>query len=308
MKIGIAGSADVKATVERCRNLDVTAVYLPVASLPGYREQGYPDLDTLRAVKSGLEAEGIEVPSACAWFAKWPVQEGDWRSGRSTDPAIVLRKDRQCMEAMGRTIEVLGESGIASVLHYVDIGKPDEDVEACWEALIEMYRELIPVAEQCGVGIGNHSLHRLLPDPLREQAVSDGVRLDDYGEFRTGGWGGPFLVDTPEALKRLVDAVPSPSNGVTLCTGMDLVGGDVRALVTQFAEKVHFCQLRDHTDRWPGGFEVLPGEGRVDLRGVVEALGAVGYAGILHPEHLGKPAYEREDRLAKAVDHVRGLM
>ncbi|MCZ6633324.1 MAG: TIM barrel protein [bacterium] len=308
MKIGIAGSTDVRATVERCRHLGVEAVFLPCAFLPGYREQGYPDLDALRAIKRALEAEGIAVPSACTWFAKWPVQESDWRSGRSTDPAIVLRKDRRCMDAMVRTIEVLGESEIVSVLHYVDIGKPDGDVEACWEALIEMYRELIPAAEQYGVGIGNHSLHRLLPDDLRENAVAKGVRLDDYGVYTTEGWGGPFLVDTPDALGRLVDAVPSPCNGVTMCTGMDIVGGEVKDLVEKFAGKIHFCQLRDHTDRWPGGVEVLSGEGRVDLRGVIEALGETDYTGILHPEHLGKSADEDEDRLAKAVDYVRGVM
>ena len=67
---------------------------------------------------------------------------------------------------MLRMIEILGAVGITSVLHYVDIGKPLDlaQEEACWEGLIDIYREMMPVAEANDVGIGNHSLHRLLPD------------------------------------------------------------------------------------------------------------------------------------------------
>ena len=45
---------------------------------------------------------------------------------------------------MLRMIEILGEVGITSVLHYVDIGKPLDltQEEACWEGLIDIYREL----------------------------------------------------------------------------------------------------------------------------------------------------------------------
>ena len=83
---------------------------------------------------------------------------------------------------------------------------------------------------------------------------------------------------------------------------------DVPALVTEFADKIHFCQLRDHSERWPVGREVPLGEGRVDLRAVVTALRDVGYQGILNPEHLGKPRYPGEDLGAKAVDYIKSLI
>jgi sugar phosphate isomerase/epimerase len=308
MEVGIGASSDVAATVERCRQLGVKRVFISCASLPGYAEHGYPDAAALRAFKGRLEEQGIALPSATYWFAKWPPRPG-WRTG-ATNPDILLSRDRRCIDAMLRMIEILGEAGITSVLHYVDLGKPEEpaEVEVCWEGLREIYRELIHAAERAGVGIGNHSLHRLLPDGLRERAVAEGVRLQDYGSYQAEGWGGPFLVGTWEELRRLVSAVPSPSNGVTLCTGMDIPGGDVPALVAEFAGKIHFCQLRDHSDRWPAGCEVPLGEGRVDFPRIVAALRAAGYDGILHPEHLGKPRSEDEDLLAKALAYVRGLL
>ena len=61
MRIGIPASADVDATVERCRQLGVNTVFVSCASLPGYRERGYPDAKALRALKEGLEQRGISV-------------------------------------------------------------------------------------------------------------------------------------------------------------------------------------------------------------------------------------------------------
>ena len=306
MKVGIGASSDVQATVDRCRKLGVECVY--IGSLPGYEDNGYPDADGLRELKGRLEDSGLEVPSVTYHFARWPSRP--WRTERSMNPDILLTRDRRCIDAMLRTLEVLGEVGITSVLHYVSLGKPMNPAqeEACWEGLIDIYRELIPMAEANGVNIANHSLHRILPDDVREWAVASDVRIEDYGNFRSDAWGGPFLVGTWRELRRLINAVPSPSNGVALCTGMDIPGGDVPSLVEEFGEKIHFCQLRDHSERWPAGREVPLGEGRVDLRAVVAALREVGYQGILNPEHLGKPRYPGEDLVEKAVAYIRSLI
>lgn len=307
MKVGIGASSEVQATIDRCKQLSVEQVYIGCASLPGYQENGYPDLASLKEFKGRLEENGLEVPSACYWFAKWPPRP--WRSG-STNPDILLSRDRRCIDAMLRMVEILGEAGITSVLHYLDIGKPVDNAqeEACWKGLIDIYRELIPVAESYKLGIGNHSLHRCLPDGLREQAVARGVRLEYFGSYMANGWGGPFLVGKPEELRRLVNAVPSPCNGVTLCTGMDIVGGDVPALVEEFAGRIHFCQIRDHDARWPAAQEVFLGEGRLDFPRVFAALRDAGYNGIVNPEHLGKPRYPGEDLQAKGVAHVKSQL
>jgi sugar phosphate isomerase/epimerase len=202
---------------------------------------------------------------------------------------------------------VLADAGIRDLLTYVDLARPiDPAAEAdCWSGLIGAYEGIARVAETVGVRIGNHSLHRLLPDDLRPAAVESGVLLDDYATYRVAGWGGPFLVDTWERLDRLVRQVDSPANGITLCTGMDILGGDLPALVHRFADRIFFCQIRDHSDGWPAGRELPLGEGRVDLPAVLTALGQVGYTGIVHPEHLGRDPAPGEDRLSDAVGFLR---
>lgn len=307
MKVGIGASTEIQTTIERCKQLGVERVFISCASLPGYQENGYPVPDSLREFKGRLEDNGIAVPSATYWFAKWPPRP--WRDG-STNPDVLLNRDRRCIEAMLRMIEILGEGGITSVLHYVDIGKPLNlaQEEDCWEGLIDIYRELMPVAEANGVGIGNHSLHRLLPDGVREQAIAEGVQIEDYATYMATGWGGPFLVGTWKELRRLVNAVPSPANGVTLCTGMDIPGGDVTALVAEFANKIHFCQLRDHSNRWPFGQEGPLGQGRVNLPAIIAALRDANYQGILNPEHLGQPRYPGEDLEAKAIAYINSIL
>ena len=308
MKVAIGAAADIGETVAQCKHLGVDQVVVFLPALPDYRERGYPDASRLRAFKGRLEDCGIQLTSASYWFGKWP--ERSWKRRGCTNPDVVLQPDRRCLDAMLRTIEILGACGINSVLHYVDIAKPTDadQVEACWEGLVAMYRELIPLAATHGVGLGNHSLHRLLADGVREGALEAGVRQEDYNSYAAEGWGGPFLVGTWRELQRLVRAVPSPANGVTLCTGMDIPGGDVPALVREFADKIHFCQLRDHTAGWPAGREVLPGRGRVDLRGILRALSQVGYRGLMQPEHLGKPSEPQEDLLARAVDYYQSLL
>jgi len=308
LKIGIGALRDPQATVERCKALGVTSVFLSCAAFPGYRENGYPDAEAFRSFKRKLEENGVETPSTTYWFAKWPPRP--WVREGSTNPDVLLTRDRRCINAMKHTLEVLGSAGVTSVLHYVDLGKPEDPdcEEACWEGLVDIYRELIPVAENYGIGIGNHSLHRLLRDGVCGRAVAAGVTIEAYDTYTADGWGGPFLVGTWKELMRLVDAVPSPSNGVTLCTGLDIPGGDVPKLVKRFADKIHFCQIRDHTDRWPAGREVLLGEGQVDLRAIVDALKQVGYEGIAHPEHLGKPRYPDEDLQAKAVAYLKAML
>ena len=254
MILGVGALTDVQATIDRCKQLGAERVSIGCPSLPGFEENGYPDPASLREIKGRLEDNGLVVKDASWRLLKWPpLLYRSHSRGGATSPEVLLSRDRRAIDAMARLIEVVGEAGITSVLQIIDIAKPIDPVqaEACWDALIEIYCELMPVAEANGVGIGNHTLHRLLPDGIRERAVAASVHLEDYESYTADGWGGPFLVATSNDLRRLVNAVPSPSNGVMLCTGMDFIGGDMRALVMEFADKIHCCGFRDHTNLWP---------------------------------------------------------
>jgi mannonate dehydratase len=60
-------------------------------------------------------------------------------------------------------------------------------------------------------------------------------------------FGLPRVVSTPANYASLMGAVPSPSNGMTLCVGSlgSRADNDVNAMVTQFADQIHFVHLRN---------------------------------------------------------------
>ena len=310
MQLGVGASMDVEATVARAAKYGAKRVSIGMMSLPGFEENGYPDPSALRDLKGKLEDAGLQATDAGWRLLKWPPRPYRSHSrGGITSPEALLTRDRRTIDAMLRMIEVAGEAGITSVLQIVDIAKPIDPgkAAACWDGLIEIYSELVQVAEGGGVGIGIHTLHRLLPDGIRERAVAQGVRLSDYETHMADGWGGPYLVATYEDLRRLVNAVPSPANGVMMCTGMDFLGADMPALIKEYAGKIHCVGFRDHSESWPSAREVPLGEGRVDFRAVVAALKEVGYKGVWAPEHLGRPRYNGEDLFGKGVKHIRGV-
>ncbi len=311
MKLGINASSDIQAAVERCKRFGTNRVMVGVTALQGYQENGYPNPTALQDWKGRLEDEGLEVRDAAWRLLKWPPRPYRTHSlGGITSPEVLLGRDRSSIDAMARMIEVVGQAGFTSVLQIIDICKPIDPVEAeaCWDGLIEIYTELMTVAESVGVCVGTHTLHRLLPEAIRERALAQGVRLEDYGSYTAEGWGGPYLVATYKDLDRLINAVPSSSNGVMMCTGMDFLGADIPTLIRQYSDKICCVGFRDSSDLWPAAREVPLGEGRVDFRAVVAALQDVNYQGIWAPEHLGPPRYPGEDLWAKGVAHIESMI
>ena len=60
-------------------------------------------------------------------------------------------------------------------------------------------------------------------------------------------FGLPRVVSTALDYKTLMEAVPSPANGMTLCVGSlgSRADNDVPAMVEQFADRIHFTHLRN---------------------------------------------------------------
>ncbi len=297
VQIGIASGRSAEATVARCRALGVDRVALYCAA---FREEGedVPDLNRLKEVLRQLSDAGIAAPAIIQWFGN--------------DPAVALDRSghRREIDAMRRTISVVGRAGIRSMLHYVDLAEPADpaDDAAYWDGLIAVFRELVAEAEQADVRIANHGIWRCLPDDLRASALRSGVRASNYRHYRPEGWRGPYLVRDAEGIRRLLDAVPSPCNGVAFCTGMHITGGDVPSLVGEFRGKVHFAQARDVRGRWPAAEEVFPGEGELDFPRILRLLREAGYEGMIHPEHLGHPRGPGDDLEARAVAYLKAAL
>ena len=302
MDVGLAtGLTGAEEIISRCRQLGVRFVTLAVDPMPGYRENFAPDRRFLSELCERLADAEITVSALNNRFG--------WERPDGPDPSVVedISRHRREVEGALGTLELQGELGIGAQVHYVGVPMPADPArdELYWSNLTAYYREVVPQAERSGVRIANHGIWRCLPLNLRDKAVAEGVTEHGYRSYRREGWQGPYLVRRADDIARIVQETPSPSNGVTLCTGMYITGSDPVAEVRRFAGKIHFAQVRDLDARWPAARELFPGAGRLDWKAIVGALVEAGFDGFIHPEHLGSPRRPGEDLELEATELVR---
>lgn len=300
MRVAIhSPSSDAGAIIARCREVGVTDVCLYAAALPGFQKTGSPDRAYLRELVSQLSEAGISAPVAITHFGN--------------DPGLVLDSAgrRREVDNLLCTIQALGGAGVQTALHYIDLAQSQDpaDDSRYWAGLVEVHRELMAQAEGANVRLANHAIWRCLPDPLREEALRAGVTMASYRQYRPAGWRGPYLLTDAAGIVRLLDAVPSPNNGVCFCTGMYITGGDLPSLIDTFKGKIYYSQMRDiRGGRWPASEEVFLGEGEIDFANILRLLRSAGYDSLIGPEHLGNPRQPGEDLEAKAVAYLQALL
>ncbi|MBI5473828.1 MAG: mannonate dehydratase [Ignavibacteriae bacterium] len=126
------------------------------------------------------------------------------------------------------------------------------DKAALQSNLQHFLREIVPAAEESGVLLGIHP-----DDP-------------PFSLF-----GLPRVVSTHDDLQRIIDAVDSPSNGITFCSGSLGAGyqNDVPALARAFAQRVNFIHLRNVSRNQEGDFmEENHLDGDVDMFEVMKVF------------------------------------
>ncbi|MER9359027.1 mannonate dehydratase [Mesorhizobium sp. M0500] len=194
----------------------------------------------------------------------------------------------------------------ASFRRALDLYK-DVSTEGLRENLFAFLREIVPVAEEAGLRMAIHP-----DDP-------------PFSLF-----GLPRIVSKAADARALLDAVASPANGLTLCTGSYGAGAqnDLPAMAKAFAENIHFAHLRDVTKEPDGSFhEAEHLDGDTDMVAVVSALigeerrrkaaGRADWQVPMRPDHghaiiddIGKkvnPGYSCIGRL-KGLAELRGVM
>ena len=140
--------------------------------------------------------------------------------------------------------------------------------------LTEFLHEIVPIAEDMGVRLAIHP-----DDP-------------PFSLF-----GLPRIVSTPTDARAVLDAVNSPANGLTLCTGSfgARVDNDLVAMAQEFGPRINFAHLRNVTVEPDGSFyEAEHLEGRTDMLAVIETL--------LREERLAKTE-RRRDKIPMRPDH-----
>ncbi len=169
--------------------------------------------------------------------------------------------------------------------------------EGLWDNISYFLKEVIPVAEECGVVMAIHP-----DDP-------------PYPIF-----GLPRIITCEKNLDRFLKIVDSPANSLTICTGS--LGcaktNDIVALVKKYSamNRIGFMHIRNVKILEDGSFEEcahLTEAGSLDIYGVVRALVDNGFDMYVRPDHgrmiwgeKGKYGYGLFDR-ALGSAYLNGL-
>ena len=184
-----------------------------------------------------------------------------------------------------------------TIQQFIDLGE-----DGLRASLFEFLEAVIPVAEEAGVKMCIHP-----DDP-------------PFSLF-----GLPRVVSTQQDARKILEAVPSPANGLTMCAGSYGARGDndLIAMVNEFAERIYFVHLRNVKREDDGSFyEAAHLDGDTDMVGLVQALlkceSSLGCQIPMRPDHGHtlsdeqgkadlKPGYSYLGRL-KGLAELRGLI
>ncbi len=167
--------------------------------------------------------------------------------------------------------------------------------ERLWENLRFFLEQIVPVAEKAGVKLAMH------PDDPPLSPIRGVGRI----------------MRSVENFDRLLDLVPSPHNGITLCQGnFALMAPDIPKTIRHFAERkaIHFVHFRDVRGTPERFEEVFHDEGKTDMLEAMRTYLAVGFDGPMRLDHAptmegegnDQPGYEVLGRLF-ATGYMTGL-
>lgn len=312
--IGFGQAALTEENLQYAKQLGVTHV---IIHGPRFGERGVLEFIELLRTRKFIESHGLAV----AGIENLPADHWDKVLQGAPGRDEQIKKICETIENMGRAgIPILGyyfsiagvwghwraydsgggrgDAGLKSFDYdlvkdapVVETGRVS--VEEMWDRLAYFLERVVPVAEDAGVKLAAHQ-----DDPPAEELRGTGRLLTSH-----------------EGMKRLIETVPSPNNGLEFCQGTVAEMGPDRAVdaIRYFGGqgKIFYVHFRNVRGQFPKFDEVFIDEGDVDMFEAMRAYKEVGFDGVIIPDHAPRVAGDSDHRrqgVTFALGYMKALM